>query len=436
MARQPLNLGSAPNDGTGGGFRDEGVKIESNFTELYLSNLDNVITVNQVSDFGTIASDKVYFIKGFVDTGSTPVVVGDGVTLNVMGHNYLLSGLFSSEPNYTMFVGDANGVGNISFFRLDLKASGLNSQLFDLKSKDTFSVISFEQVNFSDCSKIGTFENFRQGEEYGSGRFGGTPQIEFIGNWRGGYLIERSLTRFLDDTSTEPLFKSGVGHLFNSRFDCNMNLDLGTNGTFIDFAPSNFSNSDFLQLKNMIVTRDGAFELDVTTVSPNIDEKGVKSKWTGNTGIPNTNKGGVATITTAVETVITTQNEWVDLAGTFTLTKEQHIDSPVNGQYRSIDENQADYNFLGSILIDGNAGDVIEARTVIFRDATSTFEEQEMFRTQITSNLGAADIGTIVMFDRFTLNENDYIKQEVRNTTSTSNFTAESGSSKFKLSGV
>jgi len=35
MAQQGLNLGSAPNDGTGEGLRDGGVKIEANFTELY-----------------------------------------------------------------------------------------------------------------------------------------------------------------------------------------------------------------------------------------------------------------------------------------------------------------------------------------------------------------------------------------------------------------
>lgn len=39
MAKQDLNLGAAPNDGTGDSLREAGQKIEDNFTELYAAKV-------------------------------------------------------------------------------------------------------------------------------------------------------------------------------------------------------------------------------------------------------------------------------------------------------------------------------------------------------------------------------------------------------------
>lgn len=424
-----INIGTAPNDGTGDTLRNA-------FNKVNLDKFENVIYVKQPSDFGTVSSDNIYMIATFIDMGTTSINIPDGQDLNITGTGYNSCGLFSTEDNYTMFVGDVAGVGDVFIRGLDLSVSGANSKVGTIKGKTGFEFISHIEVNFSNCTKAWEIESFRQGEEFNTGRFNGTPQMEFIGTWLGGYLIERSLTRFLDDTWTEPLFKAGAGLTFDSRFDSNMNLDLGTNGSYLDFSPSNFTKTELLQLKNGLVTRDGVFETDQSTITPNINETNKESLWRNNTGIANTNKGGVLSITTQAETTITTQNDWVDLAGTFTLTREQHTDSPANGQIRSLDQNPVDYNLTGSVLLNGTANSVIECRINIFRDATSTFEPQDMFRTIISSNLGGTDIGTIFLFDRFTLNENDYIKIEVRNTTGAQNVTAETEASKIKLSAL
>lgn len=45
MAQQTIDLGSAPNDGTGDTIRDGGTKINANFTELYAAIGANVVTV-------------------------------------------------------------------------------------------------------------------------------------------------------------------------------------------------------------------------------------------------------------------------------------------------------------------------------------------------------------------------------------------------------
>lgn len=433
MAKQIINLGAQPNDNTGEGLRDGGIKINSNFDELYIEHLDNVITINQPSDFGTISSDKVYFVKGFVDMGSTTITVPEGVNLNIVGHNYTVSGLFSSQDNYTMFQGDVNGVGNISFYRLDLKTDGLNSKVLDFISNTGFEVISFEQVNFTDCTQVARLENFRQGEELGTGRFGGTPYIEFVGTWLGGYLIDRSITRFLDDTYTGSIFVAGTGLTFGSRFFSNMNLDLGTNGSYMDFSPSNFTRSNLLQLQNGIVTRDGNFTISDTNITPNITEKVEQSLWKGNVGLPNTDKGGVLTITTEAETTINTLDVWEDVEGTFILTKNQHTDSPANGQIRNNTDNPVDYNLISEFTILGTANNVVEMRATIFRAATSTFEPQDMFSKSVDSNVGAQDLAFLLMFDSFTLFPNDYVKYEIRNRSSSNNVTAIQDQCKFKI---
>lgn len=52
MAQQTINLGAAPNDGTGDDLRTAGDKINDNFTELYgdVSDLDTAVAGKQASD--------------------------------------------------------------------------------------------------------------------------------------------------------------------------------------------------------------------------------------------------------------------------------------------------------------------------------------------------------------------------------------------------
>lgn len=245
--------------------------------------------------------------------------------------------------------------------------------------------------------------------------------------------MQRGFVRQFSNTSSEPIFKAGLGLTFNSRFDIQFNINFGANSSFFDFSSSNFLNSDSLQLKDNLFKRSGSFSSEYLSYFPNIDEKDNVSLWRGNTGIPNTDKGGLLTITTEAVTTIATQNAWVDLAGTFTLTKDQHVDSPSNGQLRNNSDIPVDYKTNAQVLIDGTSGNIIEIRANVFRDSTSTFEPQEIFSDVIDSNLGGTDVARIRMFDSFTLFPSDYVKYEARNTSGTQNFTALQNSSKFKL---
>ena len=91
MARQPINVGSAPNDGTGDPIRDAYTKINANETELYVhadsahapSNADNT-AANETSHADVIV-DGDFSANGYMkrtgagtyDSQSTPIPVAD-----------------------------------------------------------------------------------------------------------------------------------------------------------------------------------------------------------------------------------------------------------------------------------------------------------------------------------------------------------------------
>lgn len=419
-----INIGTAPNDGTGDDLRDA-------FDKINKDNPDNLIIVKQSSDLTNIQSDKQYFLAGVIDMGTTSIDLSGGKKLSIRGADFNVSGLFSSEDNYDLITGaDA---GNINLFDISIEVNGTNSRVYNITSNNGFNSIEVIRINYNNCTSLGVIDSYRQGLESGTGRFGGYPTLELKGNWLSGFRISTSIVRNLASDMTEPLFKAGTGLVFNSRFLTDINCDLPSVAPLLDFSPSNFSMTDTLQLQNCIISRNGIIDPTDTTIFPNITEKDNESKWRFNVGLPNTDKGGLMTITTQATTTIPSVNTWVDVAGTFTLTKAQHVDSPANGQVRNTDETPTEFKVLSVFTLDGTANDVFEMRATVFRDATSTFEPQEVFREAINSNVGGNDIGKFVMFDSFTLNTNDYVKYQIRNTTNANNVIALLDRCKFRL---
>lgn len=414
-----INIGTTPNDGTGDDLRTA-------FEKVNLSTIENAVIVKSVDDFFPIQNDKPYLIDGSIDFGNTALVYTGKLT--IIGLDFENSRLFSSEPNHVMFQSAASG--NLQLRNLEISCSGTGSRVFELVANNGFESIEIVSVNFIECSSLGFFDGFRQGFESQTGRFSFDPQLEFRNNWIGGYVVKDSILRN-NDGNLPTIFKAGTGLVFNSRFRLTINADLDVNSSLFDFSPANFATDNLLQVDSSIVTKAGVSDPDDATIYPNINEKDIKSKWKNNLGLPNTNKGGTLTITSTALTSLT-QNVWANLAGTFTLTKAQHIDEPANGQLRNIDSDSVDYILLASITLIGVANNIIEVRPSIFRAATNTFEPQESSNLFINSNVGANDVGILTFFDQIKLKSNDYVKLEVRNITSGGNVTAQINS-KFKL---
>jgi hypothetical protein len=429
MAIDLLNLGAVADDRTGDTFRAGGTKINSMMTELYSQIFSSLIVVKQASDLaGTLDSTKEYFIDGIIDMVDQSITVPVG-GLNLTGHNFNVSQLMSSSNGYTMFVSPAGGSGSVLGKDYAVSTSGSSSQVYNLTDATGFNAFEFQRINYNDCTSLGTIDGYRQGLESGTGRFGGKPELTLSGTWLGGYAIETSIVRSLDN-GAYTLFKAGGSFVMNSRFRSNQNIDLPASASFFDFATANFTNPSTIQLEGCIITRAGVSDASDTNITPNIAAADLKSKWRNNVGMANTFEGGQLVISTEVATVITTTlasnpAAYVDLAGAYTPSDLQHFDEPANGQLRHLGESPQEYKVSGQFVVVSTANDEIDVRITIFRAATTTFEAGNTIRRVINNLVGARNVAYYVLNDSITLAQNDYVKLQAGNVNATNNVTAE-----------
>lgn len=388
------------------------------------SVLANRVLVTQASKLsGTLDSTKEYFIDGVVDMGTQQIEVPAG-GLNLKGYNFDVSKLISSEDNYTMFTSPVGGSGNVLGQGYAIEVTGTSSQVYDLVSDTGFEAFEFSQVNYNDCTSLGTIDNYRQGFETGTGRFGGKPELTLAGTWIGGYFIESSIVRSLVDGAYR-LFKAGAGFSMASRFRSNQNIDLPASASYTDFTPAQFTNPSTVQLDGMIISRDGVFNSSDSNILPNISHGDLPSSWKGNVGIPNTFEGGVSTVTVEAATTVSLVDTWYALAGTWSPTSLQHFDSPSNGQLRHLGDNPKEYKITSSLVIAGTSGHDISVRLGVWDDSASSFTNGIEQRRQINALAGSRDVAFFTIIGNTELDKNDYIFLEILNNTSGTNVTVE-----------
>ena len=428
MAQQLISIGTTANDGTGTNWRTAWEYTNDNFTELFTSveslELNNRVIVKEASDLsGTLDSAKDYFIDGVIDMGGQSIEVPAG-GLSISGYNLKVSKLASTASSYTMFTSPIGGSGDIIFKDLSVDVSGSNSKVYDIRGATGFESVEIVRLNYDNCSSLGTIDSYRQGFETGTGRFGGTPELELAGNWLGGYFIDSSIVRNISAGSYS-LFKSGTGLTFGSRFRSNQNIDLPTGVRFMDFAPANFPNPSTLQLAECIVTRNGVVDATDTGIIPNISASDLASDWHSNIGIKNTFVGGELDTTAEVVTTISTAGVFVDLNGTYTSSDLQHFDVPASGQLRHLGNSPREFSLSGQFIIDSNANNEIDLKIVVFRSSTSTFEDSKTQRRVVNNLVGGRDVAYFNLASNIILDQNDYVKIQVANVGATNNVTSE-----------
>lgn len=424
MPFDPLNLGAVANDRTGDRWRAGGQKLNTMLGTLFGVSLSNRVLVKVAADLsGTLDSDIEYFIDGEVDMGSQTIEIPVG-GLNLSGYNFNVSKLVSSASNYTMFTSPIGGSGDLLGKDYAVEVTGASSKVYDLTDSNGFHAFEFARINYNNCSSLGTISGYRQGLEVGTGRFGGSPELTLAGTWLGGYFIDTSIVRSLTDGAYS-LFKAGAAFAMNSRFRSNQNIDLPANASFFDFAASNFVNPSTVQLEGCIVTRNGVFDAEDSNLTPNISASALVCAWSSNNGLPNTFVGGEAAITAETTTTITVAGTFVDLAGTYATADLQHFDSPANGQLRHLGSSPREFSLAGQLVLDSTANNEVDLKVVIFRSATTSFEDAKTQRRVINNLQGGRDVGHFVITDNITLNENDYVKLQVANVGATNNITAE-----------
>tara|TARA_R110002167_G_scaffold106599_7_gene273263 strand:+ start:8169 stop:9617 length:1449 start_codon:yes stop_codon:yes gene_type:complete len=384
-------------------------------------DLSNRIVVTQASDFGVIDSTKEYFLDGVIDMGATQITVPSG-GINIKGFDFNISGLTSSENNYTMFTGAT--AGDVLFFDFKIEVTGTGSKVFDLTNSSGFNAFEISRINFNGCTSLGELEGYRQGLETGTGRFGGTPNLILSGTWLGGYFIDTSIVRSLT-VGAYSIYEAGTAFLMNSRFRSNQNIDLPSTASFIDFAQSNFANPNTLQLDNCIVSRNGVFDATDPAILPNIDRSDVESYFKGNTGILNTYVGGKVFVNSTSITVISADSTFYTLNGVWSSENLQHFENPSGGELRHLGVNPIEFNLVADLTLDSNPNDVLEVRFRKWNDATSTFENFGNQVRQVNNLVGGRDVAFFTILESITLNQNDYVFLQVANNSDSTDITAE-----------
>ena len=390
--------------------------------------LDNKVIVKQASDLsGVLDSTKQYFIDGIIDMGSQSIEIPQG-GLTLSGYSFDLSKLTSSVAAYTMFTSPVGGSGNMLGMDYAIEVTGAGSQVYNLASDTGFEAFEFTRINYNNCSSLGVIDNYRQGLEIGTGRFGGTPELTLAGVWVGGYFIDTSIVRGLTDGAYS-LFSAGAGFVMNSRFRSNQNIDLPASASFFDFAPANFVNPSTLQITGAIVTRGGTFDSTDSNITPNISEADLVSSWTGNTGMPNTFEGGSIGVTTETVTTITTSGVFVDIdAASWTSADLQHFDNPADGQLRHLGNTPREYKVIADFLLDSSSGDDLTLRVVKWDDSASSFVTILDQTREVNNFQGGRDVAFFTININVTLDQNDFVKMQVANVADTNNVTAEADS--------
>jgi len=109
MAKQTVGVGSSPNDGTGNTLRDGGVKINSNFTELYDGLGGNTVRIaipsGAITNGATLKFDGTNFVPNTdIDTNTTYSVSAETVA---SGAKLRLSGSDSTTDDVSILSANA-----------------------------------------------------------------------------------------------------------------------------------------------------------------------------------------------------------------------------------------------------------------------------------------------------------------------------------------
>ena len=379
-----------------------------------------IVYVNQgnyLFVLSNIDETKEYFFE-------EPVTFEQSITLNetitIRSYGTAIPRIIAGGA-FPLFTGD--NAGNVFMYNIAIDNSFVGSTVFNLTGDTGFETFSLTDVNFVNSDGLGELNGYRQIFYSPVAYLGGKPSLTINGANFGGFKSTNFNAVNLSDSMTEPVFKAGDSLVFNSTFDLEGKIDLGSTAALFDFDENNFLNNENLIVNNTTVTRNGVQNDSDTTIYPNIDHTNVKSLWSNNTGLPDTSKGIKMRITSEIPTIIGALNTYYPLEGTFTPQNASHFDSPVNGQARLLSGNGR-YSISGKITLDGNQNDKVDLRFTLSTNDGVTFPTQIEHTEETVNNLsGARDVAFIYFDFPVTLNAGDRIRAEIEDKTTTNALT-------------
>jgi hypothetical protein len=387
---------------------EEGLFFDAGIEKLRASIPSAIINVEEASQLaGALRSDVVYHIgkAGGIDMGSQSITVpADG--LYIEGLSIKLTALYSSEPNYTMFVGGGD------FFpkNMQIEVTGSNSKVHDLTDPDGTHSAEYNDVIFLGCTSLGKLTNYAQGLYNNVGGFSYGEGLGLFGAWAGGFTTRTAIVRG-GASGSKWLYADPLA-TFNSHIASNANIVVPSGAIGYEFIPANFTFDQQFELVGGIFAGPGTYVSGITVQS-------TRCKWLS-TNLPETTPGAKWEVLTESATAIANTADYFKLSvGSVTASAE--IWAQVSGNRITwLSSVSATIDVLGTIsLIAGNNNQLIVNLRQWDASASAWIDH---ILPAITSN-GAGRAENLAILDKFEVAEGDYIEVWARNTSATSAIT-------------
>ena len=402
----------------GGTARLGGIEFTADRIGQILDNATvNTIVAKDASDLLVIDSTKNYLVDGVIDMGDQPIIVPPGgISIGALNGARDTSKLISSADNYSLFTtegGSYSGSGVMD--NLTIEVTGTNSQVFNVDNAENGNAWDITGTNFVSCTSLGQMTDYRQMLMNNVGFIFINDGLTFNGNWSGGMAV---LTSIAVGFPAATLFKEGTDLLISGSVRSDINfLSVDDAAILFDFQPSNIVN-------------DGAFSLvnvrtDATDVVPNTPGSNVKARFSGCLGVRNTYVGGEWTVSSEVETTISTISTLVKAAGVTSYADLQHFSQTTNNAFVYDSDQVIETEIKGAISLSGTNNNVIGVQLRLWDDSASAYV-----------NLGARFAGTmnasgrvenLAFFAHGALDQGDRVELWLENQTSTANVTLGEG---------
>jgi|TARA_R110000751_G_scaffold11869_2_gene41169 hypothetical protein len=377
-----------------------------------------LVYVREAADLaGVLDSTKLYFLDGQIDLGTQSIVV-PSTGLNLAGHGFGISGLISTEANHTMFVTD--GVtysGDLFLTSMDIRCSGVGSEVFDLDNQENFNAIEWNTVNFLSCTSLGEVKSYRQGLGRNVAWISCDDGLTMSGNWSGFAMVDSIV---VGAPMAGVLFRAGTALVISGSFRSNINiLGLGTiGGSFCDFAPAN-------------ITLDGGFAMsgvraDPDTIAfPNMPNTSVKARYRDCTGVRNTYVGASGTITTSTATVIATSGVYYSMAGAISVDEPTWLILFEDAGIEFNSDIATAFELAGAFSFSGTNNQVLSLKLYKYTAATTTWAAVS---PSFEVTLNASNLAENVSFGAFVdMVKGDRLEFRVANLNGTNNITCLTG---------
>ena len=416
MARQDINVGSAPNDGTGDSLRSAFIKTNENFIELYANVTQNTVVINSEADFPTqdgstitLDPDTAYIIGTPFSTSKT--IIGDGSTVRGSG--------ITNSPTIT-YTGTGNmfQTTNTKLYITDITldcASGTVLGVIGDGSGDVNHRINLTNASISNCDKIVDITGSASvimdtvsclnanGSILNS--FAGSNAVIFSYNRVGIFGIAASATVFDFGTSTSPNIEL---------------IDVVCVGDASATAISGLPSSGNIPANNVAEVRGSNFSLFTTPLS-GVQSEDVRWDFQSNAGVSDSRHAGDSFLTTGETVTINTIGVFEVVNGSnWSSTVQDRFTTAATGIVTYEGERDLDVKMSGLITMEkvGGGADQIEARFAV--NGTTLIQSGA-----VTQN---ADPTSVPLEALVRLSNGDQVNIYVANNTTTANITVDRAS--------